>query len=127
MIFMQNKQSVIPIQPLIHTTAKVAPILTKVQSNPITKATQQKTTARQARQVASKNQYNAPTPPANNYGASSLPTYESNQVVATPYAKRPSKPIAITRYVYNSPTGEETYGDSVFNYAYESANGIKQR
>ena len=40
--FMQDKQSVIPTQPLIHTTAKVAPILTKVQSNPITKATQQK-------------------------------------------------------------------------------------
>ena len=37
------------------------------------------------------------------------------------------EPIAITRYTYNSPTGEEQEGDDVFNYDFGTENGISQK
>ena len=94
---------------------------------------------RNERQV-SKKQYNAPVTtysaaPANTYNSApleALPTSIEARRVPSPQPSynpraRAKAPIAITRYVYNSPTGEEQEGDDVFNYAYETQNGIKQR
>ena len=96
---------------------------------------------RRERQVPAKS-YNSPvssynTAPANSYKTTPIKAQPSTieaRRVATP--RQPSyaasrrsnqEPIAITRYVYNSPTGEEQEGDDVFNYEYETENGIKQK
>ena len=99
------------------------------------------TQIRSERQVPAKS-YNAPlstynTAPVTSYKTTPLKAQPSTiqaRQVATP--RQPSysatgrsnqEPIAITRYVYNSPTGEEQEGDDVFNYEFETENGIKQR
>ena len=98
---------------------------------------------RNERQVSSNN-YNAPLsnynplPAADSYKIESSvveaqpTTIEARQIAAPkqPAYKasgRARQPVAITRYLYNSPTGEEEEGDDVFNYEFESQNGIKQR
>ena len=63
-------------------------------------------------------------PPPSTIEARKIPTPKQSSYGAT---GRSSEPIAITRYVYNSPTGEEQEGDDVFNYEYETQNGIKQK
>ena len=63
-------------------------------------------------------------PPPSTIEARKIATPKQSSYKAT---GRSSEPIAITRYVYNSPTGEEQEGDDVFNYEYETQNGIKQK
>ena len=96
------------------------------------------------RQVSSSN-YNAPqsnynaAPPSNIYHSSNFkaePTTIEARTVAVPATKQSSynaaprsnqEPIAITRYSYNSPTGEEQEGDDVFTYDFGTENGISQK
>ena len=96
---------------------------------------------RSERQIPAKS-YNSPlstynTAPTNSYKTTPLKpqpsTIEARQVAAPRQAsyaatrRSNQNPIAITRYVYNSPTGEEQAGEDVFNYEYETENGIKQK
>ena len=86
---------------------------------------------RRERQTPSNNKYSAPVNAYSTAPLEALPSTVDVRRIPTPKqsykSTRARRPIAITRYVYNSPTGEEKEGDNVFNYAYETENGIKQR
>ena len=86
---------------------------------------------RRERQTPSKNKYDVPAKTYSTATLEALPSTVDARRIPTPKqtykSTKARNPIAITRYIYNSPTGEEKEGDDVFNYAYETEHGIKQR
>ena len=59
--------------------------------------------------------------------ARTLPVATPRQPSYKASGRSNEEPIAITRYTYNSPTGEEQEGDDVFNYDFGTENGISQK
>ena len=86
---------------------------------------------RRERQIPALNEYDTPDKTYTSTTLEAVPATVDARRIPTPKQSykntRARDPIAITRYIYNSPTGEEKEGDDVFNYAYETENGIKQR